>query len=239
MMQRVSALTQRELAATFFSPMAYIVAAVFLVATGYLFSEGTLKVGQEATMRPLFEGMAWLLALAVPLLTMRAIADEFASGTIETLMTAPISDVEVVLGKFLGTFLFYAALLAATVIYVIVLAYYAAIDFGVTAFGYFGLLLLGGLYVAAGIFASAMTRYQLVAALIGVGILSTFTVVVDSLAGLQGGSWRNVLGYVNFLYQFEDFAKGIFDTKALVFFITGTGFFLFLAVKVMESRRWR
>lgn len=239
MMQRVTALTQRELAATFLSPVAYVVAAVFLVTTGYLFMEGTIQPGGEATIRALLESTAWVLVFAVPLLTMRSLADEYASGTIETLMTAPVSDVEVVIGKFIGVLAFFVALLLTTIVHVGILFYYGANDVGVVLYGYLGLLLLGALYVAVGLFASSLTRYQLVAALIGIAVLSTFTLVVDSFAAWQGGAWRVVLGYVNILYQFQDFAKGIFDTKAIVFFLSGTLLFLFLTVKVLESKRWR
>ena len=239
MTRNVMALTQRELAATFFSPVAYVVAAVFLVATGYIFMEKTLQPGAEASVRFMLQSMAWVLIFAVPLLTMRALSDEYASGTIEALMTAPVTDIEVVLGKFFGVLIFYMALLVTTLVHVALLAMYGAMDMGVLAYGYLGMFLLGALYVSIGLFASSLTRYQLVAALIGAGILGAFTLLVDSFAAWYGGAWRNVLGYINVLYRFEDFTKGLFDTKGLVFFLSGTAFFLFLTVKVLESRRWR
>jgi len=239
MIQNVATLTRRELAANFLSPVAYIVAAVFLVAVGYLFMTNTLVEESEAAIRPMLDSMAWLLVFAIPLLTMRVLADEFASGTIETLMTAPVTDVEVVAGKFLGVFVFYVALLLATLVHVILVFHYGANDVGVALYGYLGMLLVGGLYVAVGVFTSALTRYQLVAAITGIGILSVLTLVVDALASWGGGNWRLILGYVNVLHHFEDFSKGIFDTKAIAFFLTSTLFFLFLAVKVLESRRWR
>ncbi len=239
MMQRVSALTQRELASSFLSPIAYVVAAVFLVATGYLFMNNTLVEGGEASIRFLLDSMAWVLIFAIPLLTMRVIADEYASGTIETLLTAPVTDVEVVVGKFLGVLVFYTALLATTLVHVALLFAYGGSDFRVVFYGYFGMLLLGALYVAVGVFASALTRYQLLAALVGMGILAVLTLIVDALASWQGGLWREVLGYINVLHHFGDFSKGILDTRSIVFFLSGTLFFLFLSVKVMESRRWR
>lgn len=238
-MRNVTALTQRELATTFLSPVAYIVAAVFLVTTGYLFMTNTLVEGAEASVRTMLDSMAWLLVFAMPLLTMRVLADEFAAGTIETLMTAPVTDVEVVFGKFLGVLVFYLALLATTLAHVILLFAFGATDVGVVIYGYLGMILLGGLYAAVGVFASSLTRHQLLAAITGMGVLSLFTLVVDAFAAWRGGSWRNVLGYINILHQFEDFSKGILDTKSVVFFISGTIFFLFLAVKAMESRRWR
>ena len=239
MVARVIALTQRELAANFLSPVAYVVAALFLITSGYLFMSNTLIEGGEASMRFMLESMAGLLILAIPMLTMRVLSDEFATGTIETLMTAPITDVEVVIGKFLGVLIFYLALLATTVAHVVLLFNYGADEVGVVMYGYLGMVLLGGMYVAVGLFASSLTRYQLVAALIGMALLALFTVLVDALASWQGGQWRVVLSYINVFHHFKDFSRGILDTKSVVFFLSNTVFFLFLAVKVMESRRWR
>lgn len=237
--RNVAALTQRELSASFLSPVAYVVALVFLAATGHIFMTSTLFEGGEASIRPTLNGMAWLLVFAVPLLTMRVLAEEFASGTIEPLMTAPVTDVEVILGKFLGVFVFYVGLLAATLVYVLLLFAYGRPDVGVILCGYLGMLLLGALYVAVGVFASSLTRHQLVAAIVGIGVLSLFTLVIDAFAAWRGGTWRTVLGYMNVLYQFGDFSKGMVDTKSIVFFLSATMFVLFLAVKVVESRRWR
>ena len=239
MIRNVSALTQRELAASFFSPVAYVVAAVFLVATGYLFMTFTLVTGEEASVRPLLGYMAQILVFAIPLLTMRTLADEFASGTIETLMTAPITDTEVVLSKFLGVLAFYAALLLTTLLHVVLLFLYGANEVGVFLCGYFGMVLLGAFYISIGVFASALTRHQLVAAIIATGVLGVLTFGVQGLSVLRGGNWRSVLGYVSVLRHFEDFSKGILDSRAIIFFLSGTAFFLFLAVKVLESRRWR
>ncbi|MBK8269331.1 MAG: ABC transporter permease subunit [Planctomycetes bacterium] len=239
MISRVMALTQRELATTFLSPVAYIVAAVFLVASGWLFMDNTLIDGGEASMRFMLDSMAWLLIFAVPMLTMRLISDEFASGTIETLMTAPVTDAEVVLGKFIGVFMFFVALLATTVLHIVLLSQYGQQDVNALLYGYLGMILLGGLYISVGLFASAMTRHQLLAAIIGVAVLALLTILVDTLAALQGGQWRVVLSHVNVLYHFHNFSRGIFDTKDLVFFVSGTALFLFLTIKVLESRRWR
>ncbi|MFQ5429501.1 MAG: ABC transporter permease [Phycisphaerae bacterium] len=239
MISNVAALTRRELAAYFLSPVAYIVAAVFLVASGYLFMSNTLVEGGEASMRFMLNSMAWLLVFAIPLLTMRLLAEEFSTGTIEMLMTAPVTDVEVIAGKFLGVMVFYLALLLTTGVHVALLVAFGATDLEVIAYGYLGMILLGALYIAVGLFASALTRYQLLAAILGMGILALFTILVDAFAGLQAGTWRVVLSNVNILHQFGDFSKGIFDTKALVFFVSTTLFFLFLAVKALETRRWR
>jgi ABC-2 type transport system permease protein len=195
--------------------------------------------GNEASLRGLFTAMAQVLVFAVPLLTMRVLAEEFASGTIEPLLTAPVGDVQVVLGKFLGVWLFYVVLLGTTLLHLVLVLAYGTPETGVLLFGYVGMLLLGALYVSVGVFASSLTRHQLLAAVIGTSILFAVTFLVDYLGYHFGGQVRNVLGYINVLGHFDDFSKGMLDTKALVFFISGTLFFLFLAVKVLESRRWR
>lgn len=238
-MRNVIPLTQRELAATFLSPVAYIVAALFLVTSGHFFLSQTLVAGREASLRAMFESMAGILVFAVPLLTMRALAEEFATGTIETLMTAPVTDVEVILGKFLGLLLFYVALLLTTLLHVLLVTVYGGSQPAVVLLAYIGMLLLGAMFIAVGLFASALTRYQLLAALGGMAILSLLTFVVDQLARWGGGTIRLVLGYVNVMGNFESFSKGFLDTRAIVFFVSMTLLFLFLSVKVLESRRWR
>lgn len=237
----IVALMQRELSSLFYSPIAYVVGFIFLLLTGHFFTSETLVPGNEASMRFLFEKMAGVLVFALPLLTMRSIADEFASGTIETLMTAPVSDLSVVLGKFLGSLLFYLGLLAATLPHVILLSRYAPDLVGSTVVtGYLGMILLGAMFIAIGIFASSCTRHQLLAATMAIAILAVLTFVVDYGAEYaRTDLTRNVCAYLNILGHFSDFSKGILDSKSLIFFASGSVFFLFLATKVMESRRWR
>ncbi|MAE70336.1 MAG: hypothetical protein CME06_07690 [Gemmatimonadetes bacterium] len=236
----IAAITQRELQSTFYSPIAYVVGCIFLLVSGWFFVSQTLTPGHEASMRPLFELMAKVLVFALPILTMRAIADEFASGAIETLMTAPVSDTSVVLGKFMGVLAFYVALLATTVLHWILLAAYTDPMASVVIVGYVGMLLLGALFISIGIFASCCTRYQLLAAIIAMTLLAVLTLLANYGAEyLEQESLRAVCSYVNVFGHFSNFTKGIIDSASLIFFVTGTAFFLFLAVKVLESRRWR
>jgi ABC-2 type transport system permease protein len=237
----ILAITQRELSSLFYSPIAYVVGFIFLLLTGYFFVSETLISGNEASMRFLLAKMAGVLVFALPLLTMRSIADEFSSGAIETLMTAPVSDLSVVMGKFLGSLVFYLGLLAATIPHLFLLSRYAPDLVGSTVFtGYLGMLLLGGLFISIGIFASSCTRHQLLAATIATAILAVLTFVVDYGAEYALKVWqRNVCAYMNIFGHFDEFTKGTLDSKSIIFFVSGTVFFLFLATKVMESRRWR
>jgi ABC-2 type transport system permease protein len=236
----IGALTERELSAMFYSPIAYIVGFVFLFVTGILFTKGTLQMGNEASLRSLFEWIASLLVFALPLLTMRSVADEFATGAIETLMTAPVTDASVVLGKFAGVMLFYIALLATTFLHVVLMSIYAKPVGSVTLGGYLGLILLGAMFTSVGIFASCCTRHQLLAAVIAAAILSIFTFAASYGAEYAGKGWqRKVCSYMDVMGHFSDFSKGMIDTKSVIFFVSGAALFLFLAVKVLESRRWR
>jgi ABC-2 type transport system permease protein len=241
------AILQRELMSSFYSPIAYVVGFIFLLVTGYIFVTDTLQPGSEASMRSLFEWMAYLLVFAVPILTMRSVADEFATGAIESLMTAPVTDAAVILGKFVGTLLFYIALLATTIPHLILMQMYSKPVFSVVVVGYLGMILLGALFIAVGIFASACTKHQLLAAIISITVLCLLTFGADRLAergfkltlGRIELDTRWVGAYSNILGHFSDFSKGIIDSGSLIFFLTGIGFFLFLAIKVLESRRWR
>lgn len=238
-MQKALTVAKRELGGYFFSPMAYVIGALFLLAAGVWFFHAIFRPGQEASLRSLFEAMANIMVFTAPLLTMRLISEEYRSGTIEKLATAPISETEIILGKFLGVMGFYAALLAATLVFLILVACYAKPDAGVAAMGYLGMLLLGAAFLSVGLFTSCLTRYQILAALVGIAILSLFALLMQPIVA-HGPDWiRDVAAKMNAMTWFGDFAKGMFDTRGLVYFASATAIFLFLSVKALESRRWR
>jgi ABC-2 type transport system permease protein len=239
-MGNVGTLTQRELSTFFYSPIAYVVLAVFLVVTGMFFVSDNFVPGGEASLRITFGNyLPVILVFIVPMLTMRLMSEEFRSGTIETLMTAPVSEVEVVLGKFLGTLVFYLVMLATTLLHVILVACYGSLDVGLLLCTYLGLILLGGLYISVGLFFSACTRNQVIAVLCSFVLLAVFTFLANYLARDQEGTLRVVLQHLSLIAHFQDFARGLVHTNHLVFFVTSTVLFLFLAVKTLESRRWR
>jgi len=253
-MRKIITVARRELAAYFYSPMAYVIAALFLLLVGLVFLLGVrvpflridlqpvFRSGGESTLRPLFDVLAYGLVIVVPLLTMRLLAEELRSGTIETLITAPITDAEVIAGKFLGAFALYLILLATTGVFFLLVAVYGQPDYGVAVMGYLGMALLGATYVAVGLFASTITRHQLVAGLIAIAILAFFTAgiyLVSELVPPKNTALLQVVAGLNMITYFGDFSKGIFDVRSAIFFPTVTAFFLFLSVKVLESRRWR
>jgi ABC-2 type transport system permease protein len=250
-MRKVLTLARRELSAYFFSPMAYVVAFLFLLTVGMLFLWGlkvpflkiriepVFRTGAESTLRPLFDVLAYGLVIVVPLLTMRLMAEEFRSGTIETLMTAPVTDTDVIGGKFLGAMALYLLLLAATGVFFLLVVIFGQPDWGVAGMGYLGMILLGASYVSVGLFASTLTGHQLVAGLIGIAILAFFTAGLYLLVLVLPGSYGDAISRANMINNFSYFPKGVLDARSVVFFITITAFFLFLSVKVLESRRWR
>ncbi|MCJ7544404.1 MAG: ABC transporter permease [Phycisphaerae bacterium] len=238
-MRKALVLARRELAGCFFSPMAYVVGALFLLASGLWFFHRIFVPGNEASLRPLFEAMATIMVFAAPLLTMHLLSDEYRSGTIETLMTSPVSDAAVVIGKFLGVMAFYVILLAATGVYLGLMAAYGQPDAGVAAMGYLGMVLLGSTFIAVGLFASALTGHQLVAALVGTAILAITAIMMQLIVTHSGEPWNLVAARLNAMTYFRDFSRGVLDTRGVVFFLSATALFLFFSVKALESRRWR
>lgn len=238
-MHKALTVARRELGGYFYSPMAYVVGALFLLASGVWFFHSIFRPGEEASLRRLFEAMAQIMVFTAPLLTMRLVSEEYRSGTIEKLITSPISEAEIIAGKFLGVFAFYAAIQATTLVFLVLVASFAQPDPGVALMGYLGMLLLGATFLSVGLFTSCLTKYQVLAALVAVAILSLFALLMQPIVA-YGPEWmRGVAAKLNAMTYFRDFAKGMFDTRGLVYFASSSAIFLFLAVKALESRRWR
>jgi ABC-2 type transport system permease protein len=239
-MTRATTIARRELTSYFFSPIAYVAMVVFLLACGFLFWDD-FQPGQMAGMRNLFDWMVWLLVSTVPLLSMGLMAQEWSTGTVETLMTAPVGETDVVLGKFLGSFGFFIVLLGPTLLYVVVLAMYAnpRIDLGPICSGYLGIVLVGSLFTSIGLFCSSLTRSQVVAAVATAAVLFLITIVPWWASGkLLSESWQMVIDQTVFR-RYVDFSRGLIDVGNVVFFVSGTAVFLFLTIKVLEMRRWK
>lgn len=242
---RYLALLQRELQSYYLSPLAYLVLAAFLFFSGYsasyildIYNTNRLDI----SMRDIFYNLEFLAMFVVPLISMRLLAEERKSGTLEMLMTAPVTDLEVVLAKFTGSLLFWITLLVPTLIYYWVLVQHANIEHGSVITGYLGLVLLGALFLSIGTFVSAISKDQIVASLVTFVVLfilytiSGFAEAVDSKA--LGISWRDVIGYVGFMAHYDSFRKGVIDSRDVIYYVSVSAVFLFLAVRSLESRRW-
>ena len=243
-MTNVMLIARREFRVYLTSPMAYVVACVFLALYGALFIwyfEGT-DYADTSIMGYLDIWGNLVLMLFAVVLAMRLIAEEKKLGTWELLMTAPIRDTEVVLGKYLGSLFMLVAMLALTFFFPILLGIIPGIGFGdpdvgPILTGYLGLFLFGAASLSIGLFASSVTSNQIVAAVIGGGILAVLYFIGmagDSITGAIG----NILSYISLYYHFPAFTIGIIDTQAIVYYLSVIALFLFLTIRSIETSRW-
>ena len=247
-MSKISALVRRELSAFFVSPIAYIDLTVFLVLAGRDFAYNRAYFSPDAgqfaygAVASLLNYMSVMILFLVPLLTMRLISEEINSGTMETLMTAPVSNTAVVISKFLGTFGFFVVMLIPTLAFPIMLYLISGDlkpDTGPMISGYFGLLLLGMAAIAVGVCVSACVKNQISAAVAAALILALLWRAGAETAGRATDWLTQSVQYLGILYHFESFAKGIIDTRDVIYYVTATALFLFAAVGVVAVRRWR
>lgn len=238
MIRNILAITERELRAYFVSPVAWLVAAFFVALWGILFAAIVLQ-GREAVLRPLLSNLSITFLLGAPLITMRLIAEEARSGTLELLLTQPIREVELVLGKYLSSVIFLLFLLALTGYFPLLLEVFGNPDEGPMISGYLGVFLQWLAFLAIGLVASAFSQNQIVAAVI------TFVVLLvlwlsDILAGsVISGTAADVARYVSMTRRFEDMSRGVIDTKDIVFFLTVVASCLFISTQIITARRWR
>jgi len=240
-MRNVMAIMQRDVLSLFCSPIGYIVMAGFWLVTGALavWNADAFGPGKPATLRDIFMWTPFILTIIVPAMCMRSLSEEYRSGTFETLMTAPVSDAAMVLGKYLAALVFYVIMLAGTLIYPLLMAAFGNPDWGEMAAVYIGLLLLGITFTAIGMFASSLTRDQAVAWILGAMPLMLLVLSVYNLVRRVEGWQREFVQQINIIGRFSQFARGQLETSGVVFFLAVAALFLFLTVKVVESRRWR
>lgn len=236
-MRTTAAITRRELGSYFTSPLAYVIIAAFLVIAGYFFSANVIY-SRQATVRPLFQTTYTILLLIGPAITMRLLAEEQKSGTLELLLTSPVRAIELVFGKFLAGLGFFAAMLVLTGYYPLLLSIYGNPDRGGIIGGYLGALLLSAAIVAIGLFTSSLTQNQIVAAVLSFAILLILW-VIDGLASSFGGQIGDVLSYMALYTHFNDMTRGLIDTKDVVYYVSVVAVALFLTWRSLEARRWR
>ena len=247
---------KKEMRLYFTSPIAWVILTIFLFIAGYffysIFAFFTLASMQAAmnpamardlnvtdsVLRPLFSNISVILLLLMPLVTMRLFAEERRSGTIELLLTYPVRDGAVLIGKYLAGLTLYAIMLAVTLFYPLLVAYFARVELGPLASGYLGLLLMGATFLAVGIFASSLTENQIVASIITFGVLLIFWVVGWS-SDYVGGTWGRVLSHLSLIEHFDSFAKGVLDTRDVLYYFDFTIVALFLTLRSLEARRWK
>lgn len=242
-MRNVWAIARRELGAYFASPIAYLVGAAFLAMMGFFFYSDvvfTVLGRSEPTMRYVFGVMTTLLLFVAPMLTMRLLAEEQRLGTLELLLTAPVRDAEVALGKYLAALLFYVGLLAATGVYPLLLFWMGGNpDVGPILSGYLGMLLFGAALLAIGLFASSLTQNQVVAVVVGTGLIILLAVASLPADAITNPTLQGILNHLDLRNHLMNFRRGLIDTTDVVYYLTVIAAFLFLTVQVLNSRRWR
>ncbi|MEW6320087.1 MAG: ABC transporter permease subunit [Acidobacteriota bacterium] len=254
-MRNILALAEREVKAYFASPIAYIVIGFFALLFGYFFyallafferqsmqmSMGmgpmTMNVNQML-IGPLFMNASVITLFVLPMITMRTYAEEKRSGTIELLLTSPITDWQIILGKFAGAMLLYAAMLAVTLVHMSLLFLYGNPEWKPVATGYLGLLLMGGCFISVGLLISSLTKNQIVAGMVTFAVFLLLW-VINWIGGFVGPTAQAVLNHLSITDHLDDFAKGVLDTKHLVYYGSFIAFGLYLTAKSVDSERWR
>ncbi|HJM94254.1 MAG: ABC transporter permease subunit [Alphaproteobacteria bacterium] len=250
---------KKDLKSYFNSYIAYAVIAIFAAATGYLFfnllasfsvlsfqaqanpmvaKQYNLLNVNETVVRPLFGNISIVMLLMLPLLTMKLLADEKKSGTMELLLTYPVKDAEVVMGKFFACLAVFAAMLLSTVSYPLLLIYLGEPEIVPIITGYCGLFMLGAAFISLGIFTSSLTENQIIAASLSVGILFCFWLMSYSTMFVSP-TIAQIISYLSMNDHLASLAKGVVDTEDIIYFLVFTGLFLFLTLRSLESNRWR
>ncbi len=231
------AISKREIRTYFNSPVAYIVVTVFMLLAGYLFFN-TLFIEKQAEMRGYFGLAPMLFTFIIPAITMRLIAEEKGSGTLELLITMPIKDWQVVVGKFIAALTLVAVLLGLTLFYAFTLNSIGAIDKGPTYGGYLGLLLMAAAYVAIGVMASAFTKNQIVAFIVAFGI-SFALYLFGRIAQLVPESLQPIVTFLSIDGHFEAIGRGVIDSRDVIYYLSMVTVALVLATLSLASRKWK
>jgi len=230
-------ISRREIRTYFNSAVAYIVVTVFTVLTGYLFFT-QLFVEKQADMRGFFNIMPLLFMFMVPAITMRLLADEKGSGTLEMLITMPVRDWEVVLGKYLAAMALLATALGLTLVFAITVRYLGPLDRGPALGGYLGLLLMGGAYVAIGLMCSAFTRNSIIAFIVAFAI-SFALYLFGRLTQFVPATLQPILAFLSIEAHFENISRGVIDSRDVIYYLSVIAVSLLVATTSLESRRWR
>jgi ABC-2 type transport system permease protein len=255
-MGNVMAIAHKEVKSYFASPVAYVVIGFSAILFGWFFinllfyfDRASMQAGggfggpqavnvNDMLISPLFMNVSVILLFTLPLITMRTYAEEKRSGTIELLLTSPLTDVQIVIGKFLGCLVLYAAMLSITLVHMGFLFAFGNPEWRPIAAGYLGLVLMGGCFLSLGLFISSLTRNQIVAGMVTFAVFLLFW-VINWIASFTGPTMQIVLNYLSITEHLNDFARGVIDTSHLVYYVSFIAFSLFLTVRSVDSERWR
>ena len=227
---------RKELRSYFNSAVAYVVIVVFLAIVGWVYTSSMFLIN-VASLRLMFEWIPLVFLFVVPAITMRLLAEEKKAGTIELLTTKPLHDWEIVAGKFFAAWMLIALALLPTLIYYITIAFLGDIDNGPVLGGYIGLLLMAGVYIAVGLMASSLTENQIVAFIVGL-LLMFALFLMDKVLIFIPEFMISVVEYLGIDFHFSSIARGVIDTRDVVYFLSVLGFSLYLSVVSLGRRKW-
>jgi ABC-2 type transport system permease protein len=252
-MRNILAIADKELRSYFASPIAYIIIGLFALLFGYFFiaylsvfvqrssqmmmGGGAPNINQDM-IRGVFLNSAVIILFVMPMITMRTYSEEKRSGTIELLLTSPVTDFQIIMGKFLGALGLYASMLLVTMLYIVILFVYGNPEWKPIATGYLGLLLMGGSFLSVGLFISSVTKNQIVAGFLTFAVFLMLW-VINWMSDQSGPMTGAILKYLSITEHFDDFARGIIDTKHVIYYVTFITFGLFLTAKSVDMERWR
>jgi ABC-2 type transport system permease protein len=256
-MRNILAIANKELRSYFASPIGYIAIGLFALMYGWFFVtilayfvRETLQLSQfsqggaqplnvnQALIRPLVQNITILLLFTLPMVTMRTYSEEKRSGTIELLLTSPVTDFQIIMGKFLGALALYGLMLVVSMIHIAILFKYGNPEWKPILTAYLGLLLLGGCFISVGLLISSLTKNQIVAGMVTFAVFLMLW-VINWIGSFSGPTVDSVTQYLSIIDHFDDFAKGVLDTKHLIYYVSFITFGLFLTAKSVDSERWR
>ena len=253
-MGNILAIAQKELKSYFASPIAYVIIGFFALVFGWFYvvsldyfmrmsmqmgmpGQGQVNINTMA-IRPVLQNVSVVALFVLPLITMRTYSEEKRSGTIELLLTSPLTDFQIIMGKFLGAMVLYAAMLLVTMIHMALLFSYGNPEWRPVVTGYLGLLLMGGCFISVGLLISSLTKNQIVSGMVTFAVFLLLW-VINWPASFSGPTTQNVLNYLSITDHFDDFTKGILDTKHLIYYFSVISFGLFLTARSVDTERWK
>ena len=256
-MRNILAIAHKELKSYFSGPIAYIAIGMWALLYGYFFvailqffvrqsmqmnqmgmqGPQSMNVNQQL-IRPLVQNVTILVLFLMPMVTMRTYSEEKRSGTIELLLTSPLSDFQIIMGKFLGAMALYLVMLAVSLIHIAILFIYGHPEWKPILTAYLGLVLLGGCFISLGLFISSLTKNQIVAGIVTFAVF-LFLWIITWIGSFSGPTVDKLTTYLSIIDHLDDFGKGVIDTTHVIYYLSFMTFGLFLTAKSVDSERWR
>ena len=236
----MSAILKRELSSYFKSPIAYVVLAIYYFITGLLFTLFCIS-SNSSSLQSIMTNWIFLLLIAIliPIITMKSFAEEKRQKTDQILLTSPVSLFEIVFGKFLAAFIIYACCVAIFIVYTLIICIFTTPNFPIILLTILGLLLLGAAIISINIFFSCLTQYQIISVFSSLGINLFILLFIDALGSMiSSGFITKVINKISFTLNFSSFTQGILNIANIVFFLSVTAIFIFLTIRVIDKRRY-